>query len=66
VEQLSPELVLVSPPDDAAAARAGLETPRRPVRYEHRRPSRLSLVLVYIACLLVTALPVAFLVAIQR
>jgi hypothetical protein len=66
VEQLSPELVLVSPPDDAAAARALLDTPRRPPRYEPRRPSRVSLVLVYVACLLITALPVAFLVAVQR
>jgi hypothetical protein len=66
VEPLSPELVLVSPPEDAAVARALLETPWPPLRYERRRPTRFALACVYLACLLVTALPVAFLVAIQR
>jgi hypothetical protein len=66
VEQLSPELVLVSPPEDAAVARALLDTCWRPLPYERRRPTRLSLALVYLACVLITALPVAFLVAIPR
>ena len=63
---ISPELVLVSPPEDAAAARTLLETPWHPLRYERRRPSRLSLALVYAACVVVTVLPVVLLVATQR
>ena len=66
MEQLSPELVLVSPPEDAAAARTLVETPWYPLRYERRRPSRLSLALFYAACVVITVLPVAFLVATQR
>ena len=66
MEPLSPELVLVSAPEDAAVARALLETPWPPLRYERRRPSRLALVAVYVACVLITTLPVAVLVAIQH
>lgn len=66
MEQLSPELVLVSPPEDAAVARALLETPWPALRYERRRPSTLALACVYAVCLLVTAMPVAFLVVIHR
>ena len=66
VEQLSPELVLVSPPEEAAVARAMLDTPWHPLRYERRRPSRLALACVYLVCLVATALPVALLVAIQQ
>ena len=66
MEPLSPELVLVSPPEEAAVARAMLETPWHPLRYERRRPSRVALACVYLVCVVVTALPVALLVAIQR
>ena len=66
MEPLSPELVLVSPPEDAAVARALLETSWPELRYERRRPSRAALACVYLACVLITALPVALLVVIQR
>ena len=66
MERLSPELVLVSPPEEAAEARALLETPWPALRYERRRPTRLVLAGVYLACLIVTALPVAFLLVVQR
>ncbi len=63
---VSPELVLVSPPEVARLARAQLpELLRRPVQSASRAertigPRRLELVAVYLFCLFVTLGPLLF------
>jgi hypothetical protein len=56
-EPISPELVLVSPPEVASLARAQLDA--RPAA----RPGALELSAVYAFCLLITLGPLAFIVA---
>jgi hypothetical protein len=65
VDAVSPELVLVSPPEEAAAARAALEPPAR-LTYERPRPRFRALAVFYAVCVIVTALPVALLLAVER
>jgi hypothetical protein len=64
MEPLSPELVLVSSPEEAAAARASLELPppaptRSPVR-------RTTLATLYTACVTLTATPVTLLAVLHH
>jgi hypothetical protein len=64
-EPISPELVLVSPPEVASLARAQLrEAPFvQPVRVrEQARPTRLEYGAVYAVSLLMTVGPLAFIV----
>ena len=60
MERLSPELVLVSAPEEAAAARASLPEPAAPSP-RRPRPRPAALVAVYATCVALTATPVALL-----
>lgn len=65
-EPISPELVLVSPPELARLARARLDDsqpPVGPVPLHVAEPRALELLGVYAFCLLVTLGPLGFIVA---
>ena len=65
-EPISPELVLVSPPEAAQLARARLDdlpTPEPSLAAPVGRPRALELLAVYSFCLAVTVGPLGFIVA---
>ena len=62
---ISPELILVSPPELAEAARAALPEPRVPAQASRRPASRVALLGFYAACLATTITPLAFVVGIR-
>jgi hypothetical protein len=61
MELLSPELVLVASPEEAAAARASLVLPRPPAPRTVPRLGRATLATIYATCLVMTVTPVALL-----
>ena len=68
LDAISPELVLVSPPEIARLARARLPAFPKPVPIEpkvHRRtpPHTIELIAAYLFCLLVTLGPLGFIIA---
>ena len=68
LDAISPELVLVSPPEIAQLARARLPVFPQPVRIdsktEHRTsPRTIELIAAYVFCLLVTLGPLGFIIA---
>ena len=62
MEPVSPELILVASPEEAAAARASLALPRLPAPRGSSQPlGRGTLATLYTTCLVMTATPVALL-----
>lgn len=67
LDTISPELILVSPPEIAQLARARLPVFPRPVPIErkaerHTSPRTIELVAAYVFCLLVTLGPLGFII----
>lgn len=68
LDAISPELILVSPPEIAQFARARLPVLPKPVpiarQAEHRTsPRAIELIAAYVFCLLVTLGPLGFIIA---
>lgn len=68
LDAISPELILVSPPEIARLARSRLPVFPKPVRIEskvHQRtsPRTIELIAAYVFCLLVTLGPLGFIIA---
>jgi hypothetical protein len=69
-DAISPELVLVAPPEVAQLARAQLPTfPTHPVtairKAERGSPRRIEFIAAYVVCLLVTLGPLGFIILSQ-
>jgi hypothetical protein len=62
-EQLSPELVLVLPPEEARRARERLPEPAVAAPPLRRKPARLGSILFALGCLANCAIPTALLLA---
>jgi hypothetical protein len=67
LDAISPELILVSPPEVAQLARVRLPVFPQPVpigpKAEHRTsPRRIEFVAAYVFCLLVTLVPLGFII----
>lgn len=63
LDAISPELILVSPPELAQVARAGLPVFPKPVPTERTSPRTIELIAAYVFCLLVTLGPLGFIIA---
>jgi hypothetical protein len=67
LDAISPELILVSPPEIAQLARARLPVFPKPVRVDpkaerHTSPRTIELIAAYVFCLLVTLGPLGFII----
>ena len=60
---ISPELILVSPPEIAQVARAELPNVPKPPPIEGASPRTIELIAAYVFCLLVTLGPLGFIIA---
>ena len=63
IDAISPELILVSPPELAQLARARLPVFPKPVPIERTSPRTIELIAAYVFCLLVTLGPLGFIIA---
>ncbi len=63
LDAISPELILVSPPEIAQLARATLPVFPKPVPIERTSPGTIELMAAYVFCLLVTLGPLGFIIA---
>ncbi len=68
LDAISPELILVSPPEIAQLARARIPVFPKPVPIDHmaeqrNSPGKIELIAAYVFCLLVTLGPLGFIIA---